>query len=138
MFEISLTDGILFSVNEDEFIEGAYHIFLIKNASVLSELHLVPLFNDQTQFFEGDFYQKTFASHPVRLGYGSMLLTTLLANIKEAIPTCRNIYSSSWIPKNNFDETDFITEDAVMFWTNLVQKGLAERVENIARYKILK
>ena len=139
MFELELENGIFFRVESDEFIPGAYHVRLQRDETVetLSNLHLVPLWDDLPQFEEGNFYQKTFTSYPAGQGWGRLLISTLIENLEEAIPNCNTIYSSSWVNENNLDETDYITIDAVAFWDSLVRLNLAERNEEMARYRLL-
>jgi hypothetical protein len=137
MFKLDLGNENLFSIYPDEFNNGAFFIIIKNKNYILSQLHLVPLWNRLPQFEVGDYYQKSFNSHPPHRGYGMLLINTLLENIREEIPNIQNIYSSSWIDANNFDETDFVTDDAYRFWVNLVNNGIGERIEQIARYRIL-
>lgn len=135
MFELNLDNGNTFQIAPDEFFEGAFYIRILNPTHTYSQLHLVPLWYKLPQFQVGDYYQKTFDSHPKRQGHGSQLLNLLLENINQ-IPNLQNIYSTSWVAANNFDPTDFITSDANAYWLTLIARGIAERVEALARYRI--
>jgi hypothetical protein len=133
MFPLELEPGKMFIIESDDSGDG-YHIRIVRNSHILSELHLVPL----NKFEPGDYYQKTFSSYPKKQGHGNLLIATLLQNWSSAIPLVNNIYSTSWVVGNNPDQSDFITQDAAMFWKKLIQKGVAEENSVMARFKILR
>lgn len=138
MFEIELNDGIVFTIDPDEFIMGAFWIRLKRGVDILCQLHIVPLWINQNQFVLGDYYIKTFAAYPSGQGYGSLLMNTLLTYIDQIIPNWNCIYSTSWIALNNFNDTDFITVDVAAFWESLIRQGIAIRDEEHSRFKIVK
>jgi hypothetical protein len=135
MKELLLDSRVIFIIEKDEFINGAYFIRLSRNMEILSQLHLVPLWTNSTHFKEGDYYQKTFISHPKRQGYGTSLIKTLLENVRELIPECKNIFSSSWVVSNNIDPTDSISVDAADFWKKMISMGKAISDDEKARFK---
>ena len=137
MFELALENNLIFQVVDDEFIKYAYHVRIKNDTKIFSSLHLVPLWVDSVQFNQGDYYQKTFTSYPKLHGYGRLLIDTLLDNRARAIPLCVNIYSTSSIDENNFDDTDKISSDADAFWESLVRRKLAERNDDIARFRMI-
>ncbi len=137
MISITLDDHKEFILEKDEFINGAFHIRISRNYDILCQLHLVPLWTRSANFTEGDFYQKTFTSYPKNQGFGKMLIKTLLENLRELIPECRNIYSSSWIESNNTDPTDSISIDAAEFWKKMITLGIAVTDNEKARFKYI-
>lgn len=133
MFELNLGEGRIFNVSADEHHPGAFHVRIIKGSDIPSELHLVPL----SGFEKGAYYQKAFSSSPKHQGYGTLLIDTLLNNRAQALPSVQAIYSSSWVPENNQDATDFITMDAANFWKKLIQRGLAITDNTLNRFKMI-
>ena len=139
MFELILPNGNIFQIVDDEHNDNSYIVRILnpERNHIFSELNLAPLWLARPDAFaEGDFYQKTFASYPPRQGHGINLFQLLLEN-SEQIPLLNNLYSTSWNADNNIDDTDFITIEANYFWGNLVANEQAERLEDIARYRVI-
>jgi hypothetical protein len=130
MFTLALPSEKIFSAASTA--EG-HHITIIQGSAILSELQLAPL----PGFPPGDYYQKTFSSYPKKQGHGTLLIITLLQNRTSAIPSVKNIYSTSWMTQNNPDSSDFLTIDAAGFWQNLIERGFAVKDSKTDRFKIL-